>query len=97
VADALTNVEQSAAAANDQQIRVDAAHNALHLSMLRYQSGYSGYLEVLDAQRTANIADQAWVRNRQSQLLYSIDLIKALGGGWASEATAPADVAPEKI
>jgi multidrug efflux system outer membrane protein len=89
VADALTNVEQSAAAANDQQIRVEAAHNALHLSMLRYQSGYSGYLEVLDAQRTANTADLAWVQNRQAQLVYSVQLMKALGGGWSARDAAP--------
>jgi len=83
VADALTNVTQSAAAASDLQIKVEAAHNALRLSGLRYEAGYSEYLEVLDAQRTANIAELALVQNRQAQLAYSVDLMKALGGGWS--------------
>ncbi len=65
--------------------RLDAARNALELSTLRYQSGYSPYLEVLDAQRTANDAELAFVRNRQARLAFSVDLIKALGGGWKKE------------
>jgi len=89
VADALTNMGQSAAAAGDLQIKVDAARNALRLSDLRYQAGYSEYLEVLDAQRTANTAELAWVQNRQAQLVYSVDLMKALGGGWSPEDAAP--------
>ncbi len=83
VADALTNVAQSAAAASDLQIKVEAAHNALRLSDLRYKAGYSEYLEVLDSQRTANAAELALVQNRQAQLAYSVDLMKALGGGWS--------------
>ena len=83
VSDALTNVEQSAAAAGDLQIKLEAAHNALRLSRLRYIDGYSGYLEVLDAQRTANVAELAVVQNRRNQLAYSVDLMKALGGGWS--------------
>ena len=61
---------------------VQAARNALELSTLRYESGYSPYLEVLDAQRTANDAELAYVRNRQARLAFSVDLMKALGGGW---------------
>jgi len=89
VADALTNVQQSAAAAKDLQIKLDAAHNALRLSKLRYDEGYSEYLEVLDAQRNANVAELAWVQNRQNQLAYSVDLMKALGGGWSPQDAAP--------
>ena len=46
------------------------------------RSGYSPYLEVLDAQRTANEAELAFVRNRQARLAFSVDLMRALGGGW---------------
>jgi multidrug efflux system outer membrane protein len=49
---------------------------------VRYESGYSPFLEVLDAQRTANDAELAFVRNRQARLAFSVDLMKALGGGW---------------
>jgi multidrug efflux system outer membrane protein len=87
VADALTNLQQTTAAVTDQQARVDAARNALRLSQLRYDAGYSEYLEVLDAQRTANSAEQGLIQNRQAQLAYSVDLMKALGGGWSPTAT----------
>jgi multidrug efflux system outer membrane protein len=84
VADALTNVQQTTASVADVQAKVDAARNALRLSRLRYEAGYAGYLDVLDAQRTANAAELALVQNRQLQLSYSVDLMKALGGGWSS-------------
>lgn len=90
VADALTNVQQTSASAADLKIKADAARNAQRLSRLRYEAGYSGYLEVLDAQRTANLAEQAMVQNRALQLVYSVDLMKALGGGWSPAAEAAA-------
>lgn len=83
VADALVNVEQTGVAEADLNTRLDAARAALELSTLRYEKGYSPYLEVLDAQRTANDAELAFVRNRQARLAFSVDLMKALGGGWA--------------
>ena len=83
VADAITNVRQSTLAQSDLKERVDAARNSRELARIRYEAGYSAYLEVLDAQRTANDAEQALVRNQQSQLAYTVDLLKALGGGWA--------------
>jgi multidrug efflux system outer membrane protein len=83
VADAITNVNQSANTETDLQFRVDAARHSVELARLRYASGYSAYLDVLDAQRTQNDAELALVRNRQSQLGYSLDFMKALGGGWA--------------
>jgi len=82
VADALVNVQQTGDSEAELKARLDAARNALELSTLRYQSGYSPYLEVLDAQRNANDAELAFVRNRQARLAFSVDLMKALGGGW---------------
>jgi len=82
VSDALVNLQETSASEADLLERVQAARNALELSQVRYQSGYSPYLEVLDAQRTANDAELAYVRNRQARLGFSVDLMKALGGGW---------------
>jgi len=82
VADALVNVQQSGDSEAELKDRLDAARAALELSTLRYEKGYSPYLEVLDAQRTANDAELAFVRNRQARLAFSVDLMKALGGGW---------------
>ena len=84
VADALVNVQRSGESEAELKDRLDAARAALELSTLRYEKGYSPYLEVLDAQRTANDAELAFVRNRQARLGFSVDLMKALGGGWNS-------------
>jgi len=85
VADALVNVGESAATEEELWVRLQAARNALDLSNVRYESGYSPYLEVLDAQRTANDAELAFVRNRQARLAFTVDLMKALGGGWTEK------------
>ena len=90
VADALSNTQLSAASVNDMQAKADAGRESLRLSRLRYEAGYSGYLEVLDAQRSANAAELALVQNRLAQLIYSVDLMKALGGGWSPVDTAAA-------
>jgi multidrug efflux system outer membrane protein len=89
VSDALVNLEETGASEADLLARVQAARNALELSRIRYESGYSPYLEVLDAQRTANDAEIAFVRNRQARLAFSVDLMRALGGGWKNSGTEP--------
>jgi outer membrane protein, multidrug efflux system len=86
VAEGLTNVAESGNAESELADRLKAARDALELSNLRYEAGYSPFLEVLDAQRTANEAELAFVRNRQNRLSYSVDLMKALGGGWSDGA-----------
>ncbi len=85
VSEGLINVAQSGATESDLADRLDAARKSLELSNLRYQSGYSPFLEVLDAQRPANDAELAFVRNRQARLSFSVDLMKALGGGWSAD------------
>jgi multidrug efflux system outer membrane protein len=82
VADALSNVRLAADAEQDLRTRVDRAGNTLKLATQRYESGYSAYIEVLDAQRTLNDAQLALARNRQAYLAYTVDLMNALGGGW---------------
>ena len=85
VSDALVNVSQTAAAEIDLQSSVVAAQDALRLSSERYEAGYSAYLSVLDAQRTLNTSQLALIRNRQALLSASVDLMKAIGGGWVDE------------
>lgn len=85
VNDALVGLRENAAGEAAQTARVDAAEKALRLAQLRYESGYSGYLEVLDAQRTSNESLLAFVSTRQSRLAAAVDLFKALGGGWRDD------------
>ncbi len=82
VSDSLSNVRLAADTEQDLAERVDQARKTLRLAQLRYQSGYSAYLEVLDAQRNHNDAQLAYVRNRQQYLGYTVDLMRSLGGGW---------------
>lgn len=82
VADALSSLRQATLAEADYEARAAAARRALAAAKARYESGYSAYLEVLDAQRTANDAELAYLRNRQARLAASVDLMKSLGGGW---------------
>lgn len=89
VADALSNVEQTADVEKDLGERVARATNTLRLANLRYRSGYSGFLDVLDAQRTLNSARLDLAQNREAYLSYSVDLMKALGGGWTAASDMP--------
>lgn len=85
VADALSNVRLAADAERDLRDRAERARNTLRLATLRYEAGYSAYLEVLDARRTLNDAQLALARNRQLYLSYTVDLMNALGGGWTTD------------
>ncbi len=82
VSDALSNVRIAGDLETDLAQSVDVARKALRLANMRYERGYSAYLEVLDTQRTLNNAQLAWIRNRQGYLTYTVDLMNALGGGW---------------
>ncbi len=86
VSDAISNVRLAAATEADLASRVEQSRKALRLARLRYEQGYSAYLEVLDAQRSLNDAELAFIRNRQAYLSYSVDLMNALGGGWTEPA-----------
>ncbi len=82
VRDALVSLNELGTAESAQENRADNARKALDLARLRYDAGYSGYLEVLDAQRSANEAQLAAIATRQARLNAAVDLFKALGGGW---------------
>ena len=88
MADALANAQAAAQSQDDVERRDRATANALRLAQARYDAGYAAYLELLDAQRTATAAQLDRVRNRQAQLNASVDLFKALGGGWEAPGAA---------
>lgn len=82
VRDALVNLREQGEIETAQQQRSDNTRQALELSRTRYEAGYSGYLEVLDAQRSHNDAQLAVITARQARLTAAVELFKALGGGW---------------
>ncbi len=82
VNDALVNLRQNTEreeALNKSKI---AAKKALDVAENRYQSGYSAYLDVLDAQRVYHDASLVYVQSHEAKLLAGVALFKVLGGGW---------------
>jgi NodT family efflux transporter outer membrane factor (OMF) lipoprotein len=75
---------------DQQNEAVASAQRALTLSNERYKSGIDSYLNVITAQ-TALLNNQRTVVNlRTQQMTASVELIKALGGGWnASQLPTP--------
>lgn len=81
--DALGNLALSQDQIAQQQRIVDDAKRTLYLTDIRYRAGADELLLLLDAQRTLFSADEQLVTLQQSQFNATLDLIKALGGGWS--------------
>ncbi len=71
--------EQDAAQARS----VAAAGRTADISNKRYQAGLVSYLEVVDSDRTKLQAQRGAVQILGQRLITSVQLVKALGGGWA--------------
>lgn len=82
VNDALVNLREYAGEETANTAQVKASQRALELSQTRYEAGYSGFMDVLDAQRTVNSAQLQYLASRKNRLGAAVDLFKALGGGW---------------
>jgi len=64
--------------------RANAAQDAYDMVTFRYDNGVSSYLDVLDAQRTLNAAQQSVITTQLAQQTSVVTLYSALGGGWKS-------------
>jgi multidrug efflux system outer membrane protein len=85
VNDALVTVRQNAEREALLDSSRESAKKAVEISENRYKSGYSAYIDVLDSQRVYNDAAIAYIQSRQARLIASVDLFKALGGGWQDQ------------
>lgn len=65
-----------------QATQAQALQRAFAIAQSRYRSGVSTYLEVLDAQRQLFTAQLALVQDERQYLVATVDLYRALGGGW---------------
>ena len=59
------------------------AAETLRIAHNRYRNGYASYLEELDAQRNLQSADLGRLQLKTRVLVASVDLYRALGGGWS--------------
>jgi NodT family efflux transporter outer membrane factor (OMF) lipoprotein len=88
---AFENVEDNLAAlriladeSTQQAAATAAAERSLSLARTRYEGGITSYLEVITAQNAALANERAAVNLRVRQMTASVNLIKALGGGWST-------------
>ena len=85
----------------DDQIRaqdaaVNASRRAATLSRTQYQEGEVAYLDVIDSERSVL---QSQLQSNQltgAQAVSTVNLIRALGGGWGPAPTAVGDAASVK-
>jgi multidrug efflux system outer membrane protein len=61
---------------------VSASNRAARLSRTQYTEGAVNYLDVIDAERTALQTQRAAVQLSGVQAVATVNLIRALGGGW---------------
>jgi NodT family efflux transporter outer membrane factor (OMF) lipoprotein len=67
-----------------QDAAVEAAQRYVEIATGRYQTGLDPYLDVMTAQLTLLSDQQAEVTLRVSEMTAAVQLIQALGGGWAN-------------
>ncbi len=65
--------------------QVESLQKYYELAQLRYDNGYTSYIEVLDAERSLYNAQLSYTQNQGVLFLALINLYKAMGGGWLDE------------
>jgi len=66
--------------------QVEALRTYARLARLRYDNGYTSYIEVLDAERSLFNAELSYTQTQGAVAIAMIDVYKAMGGGWVTEA-----------
>jgi multidrug efflux system outer membrane protein len=82
VENSLSGIQQLALQAEAQARAVANSRRAAELASDRYRSGIVSYLEVVDANREWLQAERSLALLTGQRLAMSVQLIKALGGGW---------------
>jgi NodT family efflux transporter outer membrane factor (OMF) lipoprotein len=91
VEDSLATLNHYHDASVDEKAAVDSAQRTLDFSLALYVKGATDYLTVVTSQ-TALLQNQLQALNLDTQqLLASVDLIRALGGGWEDPAAVQND------
>ncbi|GLQ90736.1 efflux transporter outer membrane subunit [Dyella flagellata] len=85
VQDNLALLDHLGTASANQKDAADAARHALDLSMSQYKQGAVSYLDVVQAQTTELQEKRGLLELDTQRLRASVQLIRALGGGWSVE------------
>jgi outer membrane protein, multidrug efflux system len=82
VEDGISNLSTLAQALSTQDAAVQDARKALEIANNRYVGGVTSYLDVITAQTTLLASERLATQLRGEQMVSSVYLVKALGGGW---------------
>jgi len=83
VEDSLSSLRYQAEQQEEQDRAYKAYQSALDLTNSRYTTGVVSYFDVIQAQNLALSAEQLDVQIKGNRIATTVQLIKALGGGWA--------------
>lgn len=86
VEDALVSIQTFQAETGARQMQVTAARSAAQLSRARYDGGVTSYLEVLESERSLFRAELLASVTHRQLVVAIVELYKALGGGWPTDA-----------
>jgi NodT family efflux transporter outer membrane factor (OMF) lipoprotein len=96
VEDNLASMRILSQAIDQQEAAVGAATRSLHEATVRYKAGVDPYLNVITAQTVLLNDQQTAVNYRMQEMVASVQLIKALGGGWnAAQIPSPKEIRAE--
>jgi multidrug efflux system outer membrane protein len=84
VEDGISNLSTLSQALATQGAAVDDARRALEIANNRYIGGVTSYLDVINAQTTLLTSERLQTQLLGQQMVSSVYLVKALGGGWDS-------------
>jgi multidrug efflux system outer membrane protein len=86
VADALISLQKTREQLVVQGNQVDALRTYARLARLRFEGGYTSYIEVLDAERSLFNAQLSYAQTQGTVFTSTVSLYKAMGGGWVTDA-----------
>src|SRR5205085_1619471 len=68
--------------AAQQQVTVTSANQAVQLELERYKAGTVSYLDIITTQTISLINERAAVAILRNRMIATVQLVRALGGGW---------------